>query len=356
MPRIPAAARPPANGPGVAGGPAPRAPPPGRPRAAPPAGPRREGVACARSAGTQDGAVSEPSDTPRARAQAFLAGCAAEVEEALGRWLPAPPDGAPRLAEAMRYSLAAGGKRLRPALALATSRCLGGADERVLPFACALELVHTYSLIHDDLPAMDDDDLRRGRPTSHKVFGEALAILAGDALHSAAFQILLTHTPDAGLARDLGRELAEAAGHAGMVGGQVEDLTLDRRTADLERLERMHRAKTGALLLAAVRGGALAAHAPEPIRTALEAYGRSLGLAFQIADDLLDETGTPEQLGKTPGKDRAHEKLTYVSLEGLAGARARLLIERDRALGALAPVPGSGLLADLVRFVAAREA
>ena len=270
------------------------------------------------------------------------------------RVLPSVAGGAPRLAEALRYSVLAGGKRLRPALALASCRALGGRDADVLPFMGALECLHTYSLIHDDLPAMDDDALRRGRPTSHIVFGEALAILAGDALHTLAFDSLLAHTEDAALARDLALVLSRAAGHHGMVGGQVEDLAADGQTPEAGRLERIHLGKTAALLAASCEGGARSAGAEPRARTAFADFGRHLGLAFQIVDDVLDETGSARSLGKTPGKDRRGKKMTYVALEGVAAARARAEREVTTALRAIEPHDASGLLAALARFVVSR--
>jgi len=302
--------------------------------------------------------------------QAFLAEARTTVDRALERWLPVETQGAPRLAEAMRYSLFAGGKRIRPALALASCRALGGTDGAVLPYACALELIHTYSLIHDDLPAMDDDDLRRGRPTSHKVYGDALAILTGDALHTQAFDIVLRHTEDPALARALACALAAAAGFDGMVGGQVDDMAAEGEAStgttrggeslDLARLQRIHARKTGALLRASTRGGALAAGAADTAVEALDAYGAALGLAFQITDDILDVTGSAETLGKTPGKDAREDKLTYVALEGVAGARARAEAEIERALEALdrlADLPSFDpeILVALAQFVAHRD-
>lgn len=292
--------------------------------------------------------------TPPAAVEPFLAEARRIVEGWLERVLPPAGRGAPRLAEAMRYSVLAGGKRLRPALALAVCRALGGRDAPVLPFAGALELLHTYSLIHDDLPAMDDDALRRGRPTSHVVFGEALAILAGDALHTLAFESLLGDTPEPLLARDLALLLARAAGHEGMVGGQVEDLAADGQPPEAARLERIHLGKTAALIAAACEGGARAAGATAPARAALRRFGLHLGLAFQAMDDVLDATGTPESLGKTPGKDLAAHKMTYVALEGLEAARARAAREREAALVAVRAYDASGLLAALAHFVTQR--
>ena len=288
-------------------------------------------------------------------AAAFLREAAALVDDALDRWLPREGSSAPRLAEAMRYSVFAGGKRLRPALALAACRAVGGADEEVLPFACALELIHTYSLIHDDLPAMDDDDLRRGKPTSHKAFGEALAILAGDALHTLAFDILLDRTDDKQRAAALALELARASGFEGMVGGQVEDLAAGGARPGMEQLRRIHEGKTAALLRASVRGGGLAGGATEADAEALGRYGMALGLAFQITDDVLDETSTAEILGKTPGKDRREEKMTYVALEGIEGARRRADEEKERALAALREMRSPELLVGLAHFVTQRD-
>jgi geranylgeranyl diphosphate synthase type II len=259
----------------------------------------------------------------------------AYVERALEAALPAPDARAPRLAEALRHSVFAGGKRLRPILAVASAEAAGGARGDALPYAVALELVHTYSLIHDDLPAMDDDDFRRGVPTSHKQFGEALAILAGDALHTLAFEVLLTGTSDAERARRLGIELAAAAGCAGMVGGQVADIVSGTAAPDAETLEHIHRGKTAALLRAATRGGGIAVGASDETCADLGNYGMALGLAFQVIDDVLDEVGEAADLGKTPGKDRAQGKLTAVSLEGVPAARARAEGHRAAALAAL---------------------
>jgi len=295
------------------------------------------------------------SASSRPSAAAFLSDAAARTEAALEAWLPTEDAGAPPLAAAMRWSALAGGKRLRPALALAACRAVGGDDETALPFACALELIHTYSLIHDDLPAMDDDDLRRGRPTSHKVFGEAVAILAGDALHTLAFDWVLRRTADPALAVRLGLELAEASGCAGMVGGQVEDVVCGGEAPDADRLRRIHEGKTAALIRAAVRGGGLTGGADDLQVEALGRYGLALGLAFQITDDVLDETGTAEVLGKTPGKDRREEKMTYVALEGVDAACARAEVLVQEALDALAPIPSPELLVGLAHFVTQRD-
>jgi len=230
------------------------------------------------------------------------------------------------LEEAMRYSLLAGGKRIRPVLALATAHAVGLRTEEVLPLAAALELIHTYSLIHDDLPAMDDDDLRRGRATVHRAYGEADAILAGDALQALAFEILASRPAGgacAGRRADAVLLVARAAGIAGMVGGQAADLAAERDDVDAVRLEWIHRHKTGALLSASAELGAVHAGAPAEARAALAAYGRGLGLAFQIADDILDCTSSADALGKTPGKDRVAGKATYPALFGIDESRRR---------------------------------
>ena len=292
---------------------------------------------------------------PVADAKAFLTSARARVDTWLDALLPKAGTGPGRLHEAMRYSLFAGGKRLRPAMALAAFEAAGGSGDAALPFAGALELVHTYSLIHDDLPSMDDDDLRRGKPTSHKVFGEAMAILAGDALHSLAFESLLSRTSPPATARDLGVVLARAAGETGMVGGQVEDLAATGERPDAARLERMHAGKTAALFAAACEGGGRAANPPAAVVDALRAFGLELGLAFQIVDDVLDETSTAEQLGKTPGKDRRATKMTYPALEGVPAARERARARLDRALAALAPVPHRAVLEALARSVVDRD-
>ncbi len=275
----------------------------------------------------------------------------ARVETALETFVPPPPADAPsgpaRIQEAMRYSLRAGGKRLRPVLALAAAE-LGGA-ERVagaLPVAAALECVHTYSLIHDDLPCMDDDDLRRGRPTCHRAFDEATALLAGDALLTQAFVILgEAHAAQPALAVALLRELSAAAAGARLIGGQMQDLLAERgaaagRTASAAELEFIHLNKTAAMLEASlVCGGLAGGLAPDAIGL-LRAAGRHLGLAFQIVDDVLDATADTAALGKTAGKDARAGKATYVSIHGLDTARAVAARETDLAVAALRSLPG----------------
>lgn len=269
------------------------------------------------------------------------------LEAYLAEWSAAPR----RLQEAIAYSLLAGGKRLRPALALGAAEIISGDDSAALPAACAVEMIHTYSLIHDDLPCMDDDDLRRGKPTSHKVFGEALAVLAGDALLTMAFDVAAR----CGNPRVV-REMACAAGVEGMVGGQVMDLESENRRLSLEELQQLHSLKTGALIRVAVRSGAILAGAEEDDLASLTRYGEHLGLAFQIADDILDVVGDQDKLGKQVGSDEAGHKSTYPALLGLA--RSRQLAEEAGATAAEALKP-LGAKADifraLARFVVERD-
>ena len=264
----------------------------------------------------------------------------------------------------MRYSLFAGGKRIRPLLVLAAGEAVGGAEDALMPLACAVEMIHTYSLIHDDLPAMDNDDLRRGKPTSHKVFGEAIAILAGDALLTRAFDALVeTRARDVsgdGAARRLRAAgvLGAAAGTSGLIGGQVADLEAEgREDVTVADLERLHRAKTGALLRACVVGGGVLGGAGEEDLGRLARFGDAIGLAFQVVDDILDATEGAEKLGKTAGKDAAAGKATYVRLLGLDRARetaGRLL--RD-AEAAIAPFGERGaVLNGLARLIVDRHA
>ena len=282
---------------------------------------------------------------------------AAVVEPALIAAVAGIADIPPRLREAITYSLAAGGKRLRPALVLEGAIACGGeaADRSALAAAVAIELIHTFSLVHDDLPAMDDDDLRRGVPTNHKVFGEAMAILAGDAMVTLAFETIATMA-DAALVPLLVRELAAAAGPAGMIGGQVLDIEGENRNLELPELQQIHRMKTGALLTAACRMGAICAHADAVRLSAMTDYGTHLGLAFQIVDDLLDVTSTPEQLGKHTNKDAGSGKNTYPRLMGIEASRA---VAARHIAGARLALAEFGPAADGVRalanFVAARS-
>jgi geranylgeranyl diphosphate synthase type II len=263
---------------------------------------------------------------------AYLDRRRADVDAMLETILPRSEGPAARLAETMRYAVFSGGKRLRPVLALAACEAFGGRVEDVLAPAAALELIHTYSLIHDDLPAMDDDDLRRGRPTAHKAFGEAEAILAGDALLTLAFEVLATRPPGEALAArraDAVALIARRAGHRGMVGGQLADLEAERTPPAQAPLEWIHRHKTGALIAASVELGALHAGADPADRAAMARYGDAVGLAFQITDDVLDRTASASALGKTPGKDEKSGKATYPALLGLDASRreARRLVD-----------------------------
>ena len=258
------------------------------------------------------------------------------VEEALEVALPQQDGPETRVVEAMRYSLFAGGKRLRPILCLAASEAVGGDLKAAMPAGCALEMIHTYSLIHDDLPAMDDDDLRRGKPTNHKVFGEAIAILAGDGLLTEAFVLLSDYNsllPERA-ARVIG-VIAEAASYRGMVGGQVVDILSQNKRADLETVQQMHSRKTAALIAAATESGALAGKGSEVQVAALARYGRAIGLAFQIADDILDIEGDTELLGKTTGADEARGKVTYPAAVGLERSRQTANEMVNDALAAL---------------------
>ena len=249
------------------------------------------------------------------------------VEEALKRWVPGENEFPPPVHQAMRYSLFAGGKRLRPILVLAAAEAVGGSVRDVLPLACSFELIHTYSLIHDDLPSMDNDDMRRGKPTSHKVFGEALAILAGDALLTEAFHLatrpeVMKRVPARRRLQAMWH-LARAAGSLGMVGGQTMDILTQGQTVDAGTLEYIHSHKTGALISACVAVGAIVGGATVRQLRRLQGYGEKLGLAFQITDDLLDEVGEEAKLGKTVGKDQPKGKATYPGLYGIPESRRR---------------------------------
>jgi geranylgeranyl diphosphate synthase type II len=263
-----------------------------------------------------------------------------------------------RLLQSIRYSLGSGGKRLRPALVLETFSACGGREKRrtsALAAAAAVELIHTFSLVHDDLPAMDDDDLRRGRPSNHKVFGEAIAILAGDAMTTMAFELIATDA-DPRIAPALVRELSGAAGPEGMIGGQVLDIEGENKCLLLSELEELHRRKTGALLTSACRMGAIAAGAGGETLEAVTSFGQHLGLAFQIVDDILDETSTPEQLGKTTQKDVHRGKNTYPMLLGLEASVQEARRQLDQALAAIAPLGAkAGPLRRIARFVVDRE-
>jgi geranylgeranyl diphosphate synthase type II len=253
----------------------------------------------------------------------YLTERSALVDKALGRYLPKATVKPATLHGAMRYSVFAGGKRLRPILALAAAEACGGRIEDALPHACAVECIHTYSLIHDDLPCMDDDDLRRGRPTNHKVYGEGVAVLAGDALLTAGFEILSHAKPTKRYdMTTLIRELATAAGSLWLIAGQVLDLEGEGKAVSAKDLKFIHQSKTAALLTASIRLGGMSANAAEEKLEALTEFGQALGLAFQVIDDILDVTQTSEKLGKSAGKDVEAQKATYPAVFGLEKSRA----------------------------------
>ncbi|MDQ1613746.1 MAG: geranylgeranyl diphosphate synthase, type [Pyrinomonadaceae bacterium] len=300
----------------------------------------------------------EAADTEAARV--YLERARAIVDARLDALVPAATIAPVAVHAAMRWSLFAGGKRLRPALVLATGEAFGAPAELLVNTACAFELVHTYSLVHDDLPSMDDDDLRRGRPTCHVRFGEATAILAGDAMQALAFQCI---AEDDALAADvrvrLVAELARAAGTpGGMVAGQAHDLSAEsREDVSAAELDLIHRHKTGALIVAAARAGALVAGASESELRTVGDYAAALGLLFQITDDLLDVTATAEALGKTPGKDARAQKATYPALHGLEAARLRARAVYEQALDALyAGGHSAPLLRSIARLILERRA
>ena len=282
--------------------------------------------------------TAPPAAAPETDVGEFLSGCARDVNAFLDRALPPETGPAATLASAMRHAVLGGGKRIRPALAMASAIAVGGARRDALPAAAALEMIHTYSLIHDDLPCMDDDDLRRGQPTVHVRYGEAIAILAGDALHTLAFETIAGSEAPPEVRLGCVARLAAAAGPAGMVGGQVLDMEAETRTPDARGLEAIHRGKTGALISASLALGALAGGGSVRQADALAAFGRELGLVFQIVDDLLDEEQTSARLGKSAGKDRAAGKATYPAIHGLEGARAEAERRAERARGLLAAV------------------
>jgi farnesyl diphosphate synthase len=279
------------------------------------------------------------------------------AEQALDAHLPAAGQSPVELHRAMRYAVLGGGKRLRPLLVYAAAHALGRDDAMLDASACAVELIHAYSLVHDDLPAMDDDDLRRGRPTCHIVFGEAMAILAGDALQALAFELLADPgaAPDAATGMRMLHALGRACGAEGMAGGQALDLAAVRRKLTLAELEHMHACKTGALIRASVQLGALAAGADDTTLAALDRYAAAVGLAFQVRDDILDVEGESAVIGKTAGKDAAADKPTFPSIIGLDASRARLAELTAVALDAIAPFRACNeLLVELAHYAAQR--
>lgn len=284
------------------------------------------------------------------------------IDVALEEALPPQEETPEILWEAMSYSLLAGGKRLRPVLVLMACEACGGSPDQAIPAACAIEMIHTYSLIHDDLPAMDNDDYRRGRLTNHKVYGEAIAILAGDALLTRAFEIIANGISPGQIAAGCCADLARAAGASGMVGGQVRDMQAEDQTVSEtpeiagERLSAIHRDKTGALIACATTLGARIAGAEPATRQALLEYGQNIGLAFQIADDLLDVTGDQEKMGKAVQKDAGRGKLTYPALFGIPASQAMAQRLVDSARQAVRPLgPPAEPLLDLANFVLQRD-
>ncbi|NIE79151.1 polyprenyl synthetase family protein [Asaia sp. As-1742] len=281
--------------------------------------------------------TSSPSNASPETLAASLGTAARAIESTIDRLLPMVDGDESVLIEAMRYAALGGGKRLRGYLVIEIAGIFGAEPEGALRVAASVEMLHAYSLVHDDLPAMDDDDLRRGQPSTHKKFDEAIAILAGDALQTSAFEILAdeaTH-PDPSVRIALVTALAQASGAAGMVGGQVVDIRGEGKSLPLDQVRRLHAMKTGALIRYAAEAGAILGGATRVQRDAIIAYGRDIGTAFQVADDVLDTTASAEELGKTAGKDEASGKSTYVSLLGIDGARAeaaRLVEQATQAL------------------------
>jgi geranylgeranyl diphosphate synthase, type II len=299
------------------------------------------------------------TQTEQVRLEDYLVEQQQLVERALDEWVPGENVEPSSIHKAIRYSLFAGGKRIRPILAMAAARGVSAAPEGVENAAATIEMIHTYSLIHDDLPAMDNDDLRRGRPTCHKVFGDAIAILAGDALCTLAFEVL-SRLPSIDPERKIHliEELSRASGTVGgMIGGQVHDMEGERQTPSARLLETIHRAKTGALLRASVRMGAIYGGADAQQLHALTAFGEHIGLAFQIVDDILDVEQTSEELGKTAGKDEAQQKITFPAVYGLGRSREMAEEERIRAHDALEPFDdGADRLRQLADLVVQRRA
>jgi geranylgeranyl diphosphate synthase, type II len=287
----------------------------------------------------------------------YLADRAALVDAAMDAYLPTKEDCPSSIHDAMRYAIFGGGKRLRPVLCLAAAEACGGETADALAPACAVEMMHTYSLVHDDLPAMDNDDLRRGRPTCHKVYGEGMAVLCGDALLTEAF-LVLSQTPVTKRygTRDYVAELAESGGSRKLIGGQVMDLEGEGNKLTKRELVRIHEAKTAALLTTSLRLGAMTANAKPAKLEALSIFGHNLGLAFQVIDDILDVTQSTEVLGKTAGKDQAAEKATYPAIMGLDASRKEAAKLTKAALDSLKPLRKKGArLEEIVAYLFKRE-
>ncbi|WP_247714778.1 polyprenyl synthetase family protein [Qipengyuania psychrotolerans] len=281
-----------------------------------------------------------------------------EVDGAFDAFLPVPEDTRARLVEAMRYSVIGGGKRVRPLLVCATAQLFGVTRQAAVNAGCAVEAIHAYSLIHDDLPCMDDDEMRHGKPTLHKAYDEATAVLAGDCLHALAFDILtMSDTSNDPFVRaELVAALSRASGHEGMAGGQMMDIVSDEQEYDLQQVTRLQQLKTGALLAASVEMGAILGRVPPEGRTHLRAYARDIGLAFQIADDLLDVEGDEEKAGKALRKDEGQGKQTFVTLMGRDAARAQAEILVEQAGQHLASHGADAtLLVELARFIVKRD-
>jgi geranylgeranyl diphosphate synthase, type II len=282
-----------------------------------------------------------------------------EVNLWLDKFLPQEQVAPESIHRAMRYSIFAGGKRLRPILVLSSGEALGAATEDLMPAACAVEMIHTYSLIHDDLPAMDNDDLRRGRPTCHKAFGEAIAILAGDGLLTQAFRILSADAPGRDATKQIRviREIASAAGTVeALIGGQVVDIESEGKAVDAETLEYIHRSKTGAMIRVCCVVGGIIAGASDDEMQKISRYGECIGLAFQIADDILDVTQTSEQLGKTAGKDLAAAKATYPAIHGLEASHLKAQEMVGEAIASLSSIGGdTQILETIAQFIIERQ-
>jgi geranylgeranyl diphosphate synthase type II len=274
----------------------------------------------------------------------YLSDLTSAVNEALHAFLPLPVAEPPTIHKAMRYSLFAGGKRMRPALCIAAAEACGGDRDNAMPMACAVECIHTYSLVHDDLPAMDNDDYRRGKLTSHKVFGEGIAILAGDALLTQAFEIIVQAKARPRYShQNMVLELARTAGSRELIAGQVADLEAEGKKISVKELQYIHECKTSALLCASVRLGGMSANCTEEQLEALTHFGFNVGLAFQVIDDILDITKSSKQLGKTAGKDAAAQKATYPSVVGLEKSRKAAAELTATAFSALAPFKGKAV-------------
>jgi geranylgeranyl diphosphate synthase, type II len=308
---------------------------------------------------TVSSSVSSVVNTSATAAKEFLTSTRLLIDAELDQLIPTETDEPARLHSAIRWSVFAGGKRFRPALVLAVGETFGAATDQLLRTACSFEMIHTYSLIHDDLPSMDDDDLRRGRPTCHIKFGEATAILAGDALQALAFQTIAEdETLSAEIRVRIIAELSRAAGTPiGMVSGQARDLDAESQAVDAASLEQIHLQKTGALICAAARCGAIIGGASEAELRAVTEYGRNLGLLFQITDDLLDVTASASAIGKTPGKDARASKATYPAVHGIDATRRQVDIVRQSASDAATSInQPADLLISIVDLIADRDA